>query len=194
MHEWLVLLLTFLVAPVTLVAGAFAVVAKHLHRANQLLPGRRSRNAPLRWLWSPSLPAMMHRRLRLACQLAGAAVPVGTALLPGSRPRSVLRRQRAAPPDAIAELARDVVREAATLDEHVVTASCMARGLPRAQALDDLERKVRAIEDAARRVNQLASRRNNAAKHLGGTSLSLDQRIKAMEEAFGELTSPPQQG
>lgn len=56
--------------------------------------------------------------------------------------------------------------------------------------MDDLELQVRAVEDAARRVRQLAARRNSLALSHGAGGLSLEQRIKAMEEAFGELTPP----
>ncbi|HET9058628.1 MAG TPA: hypothetical protein VFN61_01810 [Acidimicrobiales bacterium] len=185
MHEWLVLLLTFLVAPVALVAGAVAVVANHLQRANRLLPGRKFRDAPLRWLWSPSIPAMMHRRLRLACQLASSIAP------PSPARRRWARTAKTASVDAIAGLAGDVVKEAMSVDQHVFAASCMPRGLGKARALDDLELQVRAVEDAARRVHQLAARRNSLSLGHGTGDLNLQQRIKAMEEAFGELAPPP---
>jgi len=54
-----------------------------------------------------------------------------------------------------------------------------------------LEYQVRAVEDAARRVHQLATRRALLSRPPVPDALSLDQRIAAMEEALGELTPRP---
>lgn len=181
--EWfLVLLFVVLLAPVTLFFGAAFVAASSMRRANRLLPGRPQVSPPLRWLWSPSSPAMLHRRLRNACQLvASLAMP------PPSRKR--WRRPRHEPGDGIAELATEVLQEALVLDGQVVTASRFAHGLPRTQAMTALDYQVRAVEDAARRVHQLAARRAQLARLQEGV-LSLDQRIAAMEAALAELAPP----
>jgi hypothetical protein len=94
------------------------------------------------------------------------------------------------PEDGIARLAREVLEEAVILDRQVVSASYVVRGLPRAQALAALDYQVRAVEDAARRVHQLAARRAQLSRLPGVDTLSLDQRISAMEEALSELTPP----
>jgi hypothetical protein len=84
-----------------------------------------------------------------------------------------------------------VLEEAVILDRQVVSASYVVRGLLRAQALAELDYQVRAVEDAARRVHQLAARRAQLSRLPGVDTLSLDQRISAMEAALSELAPPP---
>jgi hypothetical protein len=93
--------------------------------------------------------------------------------------------------DGIAELAREVLEEAVLLDRQLVAASYVARGFPRAQAMAALDYQVRSVEDAARRVHQLATRRAQLSRLPNPHALSLDQRISLMEEALGELTPRP---
>lgn len=173
-----------LIGPVAILSAAAYMTTASLHRANRLLPGRTAASPPLRWLWSPGSGAMLHRRLRSACQLVG---PLADQVPPPRR----WRRRSMSPADGLAELAREVVREAVVLDRQVVAASYMARGMPRAQALGALDYQVRAVEDAARRVHQLANRRAQLAQVPAPGALSLDQRISVMEEALGELTPRP---
>ena len=179
-------LLAVLLVPVAVLTSAALVAAESLRRANRLLPGRTAATSPpVRWLWSPSTAAGLHRRLRSACQLVGPLVGQG----PGSA--RWRRRRKPAPFDGIAALAREVLEEAVLLDRQVVSASYLARGVPRAQAMASLDYQVRAVEDAARRVHQLAARRAQLSRAPGPDLLSLDQRISAMEEALGELTPRP---
>lgn len=177
----LLALTVFLVAPIVLVAGAAFVVTRSLRRANRVGP-RRAGPVPLAWLWSPGYAAMLHRRLRYACQVAA---EVG-ASLPSSR---LHRRQTGAAGDGIAELAREVVGEAIRLDRQLVAANRMASGMSRTSALAALEQQVRVVEDAAARVNRLARRRAQLSGVSGVSSLSLTERISAMEAALGELSS-----
>jgi hypothetical protein len=63
-------------------------------------------------------------------------------------------------------------------------------GAARGQALSALDYEVRGIEDAARRVHRLATRRaqlSAGALH----ALSLQDRISSMEAALGELSAGP---
>lgn len=184
MGDWLVLLIVVLVAPVALLGGAAAVAATSLRRANRLLPGRGAGGAPLRWLWSPGAAAVLHRRLRYVCQLVS---PLSMSARTGPR----WRRHRQPPEDGISRLAGDVLHEAMALDRELVAANFMARGLPRAHALADLEAQVRELELSARRVRQLSARRAGLARPGGPSELSLDQRIAAMEEALAELAGGP---
>jgi len=182
--EWfLVIALVVLVTPVAVLTGAAFFTTASLRRANRLLPGHGTTSPPLRWLWSPSAGAALHRRLRAACQLVGSlAGPVA--------PRRRARRPSARQVDGIADLARDVLQEAVILDRQVVAASYY-RGADRADAMAALDHQVRAVEDAARRVHQLAHRRAQLAQLPAPGTLSLDQRIAAMEAALGELTARP---
>jgi hypothetical protein len=177
----LVALTVFLVAPVVLVACAAFVVTHSLRRANRVGP-RRAGPIPLAWLWSPGYAAMLHRRLRYACQVA---TEVETSV-PSSR---LHRRQAGAAVDSIAELAHEVVSEAVRLDRQLVPTNRMARGMSRTQALAALEQEVRVVEDAAARVDRLARRRAQLSGVRGAGTLSLTERISAMEAALGELSS-----
>ena len=182
----LLALVAVLVVPVAILTSATYAATSSLRRANRVVPSSRTvASAPLWWLWSPGPLAMLHRRLRSACELASS---VAGSLAPA---RSWPRRQRQAPVDGIAELAREVLQEAVLLDREVVAASRLGRGMTRTQALGALDYQVRGVEDAARRVHQLATRRAQLARQDGPVALSLDQRISAMEEALNELTPPP---
>lgn len=158
-----------------------------LRRANRVGPGRSAASAPIPWLWSPGMAATLHRRLRSACRLARAVEE--------SRPPPPRRRwsQRNLPPqgDAIVDLAREVVREAMQLDRELVTASWLARGVPKVQAMAALAYRVSAVEDAARRVHQLETKRTSISSPPGPAGLSLDERISVVETAFGELSARP---
>jgi hypothetical protein len=171
--------------PVLLLTSVGTWARFSLRRANRVVPGRSAATAPIPWLWSPGMAATLHRRLRSACRLASA--------VEDSRPRPPRRRwsQRKLPAkgDAIADLAREVVQEAVQLDREVVTASWLARGIPKAQALAALAYRVSAVEDAARRVHQLETNRVSISGPSGPAGLSLAERISVMEAAFGELSA-----
>jgi hypothetical protein len=187
--EWLILLAALLAVPVVLLGSAAFVATAALRRANRLVPGRAGGSAPLRWLWSPSFAASLHRRLRFACQVAlSVAAPLGR---PGARfgwRERLARRRAGVAPDAIAQLARGVLDAAVLLDRQVVAASYLARGFPRAQALASIEPQVRTVEDQARRVQQLAHRRAQLASCASFGGLDLEQQIEAMESALSELS------
>ena len=182
----LLLLMLFLVlfVPVAFMValatwGALGVSS--LRRANKVVPTRSAISAPLRWLWSPSPAAVLHRRLRSACALAGS--------VEGSLPRERWPRRRREPVnDGIVSLAQEVLQEAVALDHQLQSTSLLPRGVPRDQALSALDYQVRGLEDAARRVHQLATRRAQLARPAGPATLNLDERISAMEAALGELT------
>jgi hypothetical protein len=182
------------------VLGAAAALTSYslrssLRRANRLVPGRGPATAPMTWLWSPGPAATLHRRLRSACQLAssvpGAGRPRELAARPSRRALRASRRHPAPARDGIAELAQEVLEDALELDGQIVTASWLARGHPRARVLAALEDEVGAIEDAARRVHQLSERRSRLSQSGEVSSLSLQERIAAMEAAFSELTPRP---
>ena len=187
--DWLVPLFVFLLLPFVVLSGATFYATSALRRANRLFPGRTtgSTRPPLRWLWSPGSAAMLHRRLKAACQLAGPVAGLTTARPATPWSAWWRRSSKRVQYDGIAELAREVLNEAAQLDRQVVAASYLARGLPRSRALAGLDDQVRALEDAARRVHELAVRRGSIVQSGGTGLLSLDQRIAAMEAAMIEL-------
>ena len=132
----LLLLMLFLVlfVPVAFMValatwGALGVSS--LRRANKVVPSRSAISAPLRWLWSPSPAAVLHRRLRSACALAGS--------VEGSLPRERWPRRRREPVnDGIVSLAQEVLQEAVALDHQLQSTSLLPRGVPRDQALSRL--------------------------------------------------------
>ena len=186
MDDLVLVLIAVLALPVVILTGSAFLATSSLRRANRVFPSSRAVSSPpLWWLWSPGPGATLHRRLRATCELAGSVAG------PLARARRWPRRRAQPATDRIAELAREVLQTAVLLDREVVTASNLTRGLPRAQALAALDYQVRGVEDAARRVHQLATRRAQLAHQEGFSALSLDQRISAMEEALNELTPRP---
>ncbi len=184
MGDVLLTLTVVLFLPVVLLTSAGTWAHLSLRRANRVAPGRSVVTAPIPWLWSPGTAASLHRRLRSACQLAGS--------VESSRPQPPRRRwpkrNLTAPADAIVDLAQEVVREAMELDHELVRTSWLARGIAKEQALAALSYRVRAVEDAARRVHQLETNRARISNPPGPAGLSLDERISALEAAFGELS------
>ncbi|MGH9106002.1 MAG: hypothetical protein ACRDZX_09225 [Acidimicrobiales bacterium] len=193
--EWLLLLLIFLLLPVVLLTSAAFAATASLRRANRVAPDRGAGAPPLLWLWSPGAAATLHRRLRYACQLVGPVVGTRQRSLRPSTLRPRLWRGRCqtegAGTDEIAELAGEVLREAVSLDHQVVSANLLGRGMARSQALGSLGWEVSAVEDAARRVHRLATRRAQLAWPQSCGPLTLDERIAAMEAALSELTPRP---
>ena len=187
--DWLVPLFVFLFLPVVVLSGATFYATSALRRANQLLPGRTAgpTRPPLRWLWSPGPAAMLHRRLKAACQLAGPVAGLTSTRRAMAWSAWWRRSSKRVRYDGIAELAQEVLNEAAHLDRQVVAASYLPRGLLRARALGGLDDQVRALEHAARRVHELAVRRGSIVQSGSTGLLSLDQRIAAMEAAMIEL-------
>ncbi len=183
--DLLLVFVVLLVVPAMLLMSGGVWAGTSIRRANKVAPGRSVGSAPMRWLWSPGEAASLHRRLRAACQLAGSVTPEE------EKGRRWPGRRRRPPSDAITLLAREVVEEAVQLDRELVSTSWLARGMPKTQALAVLGYRVRTVEDAARRVHELAARRTRIALTGGPTGLSLDERITAMEAAFHELTPRP---
>lgn len=162
-----------------------------MRRATRVAPVRAAVAAPIPWLWSPGIAASLHRRLRCACRLAQT--------VEDARPEPPRRRwsQRNLPPpvDPIVGLAREVVQEAVRLDRELISTSWLSRGASRARAMAAVAYRVNAVEDAARRVHQLETRRSRAAAPPEPAGeLSLEERISAVEAAFGELSARPRVG
>jgi len=191
----LLTLLAVLLVPVAVLTMAAAGLLGWLRRNNRVAPGVPLGTAPFTWLWSPGAAATLHRRLRAACQLAASVAG------PPSH-RRWSRRHRPLPPGSIAQLAREVVDEAMRLDRELVATRIYRQGMgagsagapvfvARAHALAALDYEVRGVEDAARRVHNLATRRGLLGGGPGPGDLSLSDRIASMEAAMGELQPRP---
>jgi hypothetical protein len=77
MGQVLLAIFIFLVAVFALFCAAMGVLVWRLGKMNRVDPSTTS-PAPLFWLVSPSQSALLHRRLRAAAALAGAATPTGS--------------------------------------------------------------------------------------------------------------------
>lgn len=123
-------------------------------------------DAPLHWLWSPTPPARLHRRLRAAVRISERAVKRSKALAPVSA---------------------ELVDQAVVTDADVVVASRLARAQRRGR-LTALTTHVDTIEQLALRVSELAHRRELALPADGRGALeALEERIDLVEQAHDEL-------
>lgn len=139
------LLLTFLVM-VFLVLAAFGLAAlmfsRQLNRSNRVAPDVGS-TAPLTWLWSPTQPARLHRRLRAAVAPVHASVPK-----PAKRSR---RSAEQSPPSSLDALNRTLVEQALELDRHIVIAARFPRPMRRHE-LVGLQAQVHEVERLSTRM------------------------------------------
>jgi len=177
----LAILLTVVIVSV-LAAVLVGVFSWQLARSNRVVPDAPS-TAPILWLWSPTQPARLHRRLR------GAMRPLP--LPPATR------RKRAAPGPAVPhlDLMQTVAAQAVAVDHELVRVSRLSRPTRRrhVQALTpqvvEIERLSLRLAHQHRAVTQPAS--------IGGpyaTSASTPQvladvrtRLDRLDDAHQEL-------
>lgn len=139
MHDLGVILLALMIVFVTwmvLLAAAVATLRWTLRRSNRVDPAQPTA-APLAWLWSPSEPARLHRRLRTAVR--------------ASQPLAPTRRSGRGASLPVDELRRDLARQAAALDDRVVIASRQPRPVRRS-TLYELRAQVASLEQLAARI------------------------------------------
>lgn len=138
MRSFLIWSAAFLVTWIALLTLAFAVLRWRLERANRVSPAMRS-PAPLLWLWWPSHPARLHRRLRTAT----------------AHVRLAPAHKRHGPSLSVDELRRELEYQAVELDHHVVAAARHPR--PHRQALlRQLEGQVSEVERLSVRLSRLS--------------------------------------
>jgi len=135
----LLALLIVFVTWVVLLAAAVATLRWALRRSNRVDPSRATA-APLAWLWSPTEPARLHRRLRTAVR--------------ASQPLTPDRRSERGPSLSVDELRRDLAHQAALIDDRVVLAARQPRHARRSQ-LYELRRQVAALEALSVRIAAL---------------------------------------
>jgi hypothetical protein len=163
-------------------AGAAGLTGRHLRRSNRLSPGVRTAT-PTAWLWSPRRAAVLHRRLRSACAVAHLALQ--------PEPRSGWRLRRRAPVGVLADVARQLIAQADGLDRQLLVASRL-RLVDRVVMLAELEREVRSLQGASRRLHELVLRQQQlATPDAESTQLSLHDRLDAMAAALEELSRQP---
>lgn len=166
MSNTLVVLLTVVVVWLLLLSAGVAASIWALRRSNRVVPGEPTA-APVLWLWSPSRPARLHRRLRTL------AAWVSTA-----------------PPSTHREAWDRLLAEAVSLDREAAIAA-RAPHRVRGDGLRDLARQVHQLERLAARLRKLDGPATTAPAGSGheptGGLVELQQHVESLESAHGEL-------
>jgi hypothetical protein len=155
----------------SVVAGV--VVARRLKRPLLLAPGARGVSVPLRWRWSLSPAAVLHRRLVLATNSVLSTGPIEGTRWGGVRQEAPWQ-----------ELLQDLLDLAVSVDRRLVAAERQPRGLRR-RLYAEIEPQVTKVEQVAERMRSTVS-----AKALGGSDRSAEDvvaRLDAIDAALGEI-------
>ena len=165
----LAIVLIVLVVLAALTAGTALLLARHLHRPLELIPGRRG-PVPLAWRWSLSRPALTQRRLVVALVSVRLAASGG---LPDTEVRQPW-----------ADLVGEAERLAEAVEARLVVAAAQPRSL-RQRLLAELEPQVVQVEEVAARLV-----RSIGTWAAGTPDLSAGQlmeRLNAVEQALAEV-------
>jgi hypothetical protein len=175
MREVMLFLLAFVATWIVLLTVATLIVRWRLQRRNRVSPAMKS-PAPVSWLWSPTQPARMHRRLR------GAVVEIH--LSPA---------RRATPARcSVDELRRELEYQAVELDHHLVVAARHPRRRRR-ELLGTLDHHVAEVEALSVRLSRMSRPAGSVAS---GWDLAeqppevlarLGQQLDLLEQASEEL-------
>jgi hypothetical protein len=172
-----VLAVIALVVALTVLMAAIAgvVVARRLRRPLLLAPGVRGVNVPLRWRWSLSPAAVMHRRLVVATSSVLSVGPVESTRWGGVRQHAPWQ-----------DLVQELLDLAVSVDRRLVAAERQPRALRR-RLYAEIEPQVVKVEQVAERMRTTVS-----AKGLGGGDRSAEDvvaRLDAIDAALGEIES-----
>lgn len=176
MRAFLIWSTAFLVTWIAIITLAFVVLRWRLQRANRVSPAMRS-PAPLLWLWWPSQPARLHRRLRAATadiHLAPAHKRSGTSL-------------------SVDELKRELEYQAVELDHHVVAAARHPRPY-RQRLLRHLEKQVAEVERLSVRLSRMSRPATTPASGWDGVSgppevlARISHQLDLLDRVQAELT------
>lgn len=167
----------FFVTWLAIVTLAFVVLRWRLQKANRVSPAMRS-PAPVTWLWSPTMPARLHRRLQAATR------PIH--LAPSRRSRDV-------PSLSVDDLRRELEYQAVELDHHVVAAAQHPK-VQRRSLLRQLQGQVAEIERLSIRLSRMArdpSRPSSGwdvAAHPPEVLAHISRQLDLLDQAQEELT------
>ncbi|HEY3700839.1 MAG TPA: hypothetical protein VGL32_01150 [Acidimicrobiales bacterium] len=170
-----VLAVIALIVAVTVLVSAVAgvVLARRLKRPLLLAPGARGVSVPLRWRWSLSPAAVLHRRLVLATNSVLSTGPIESTRWGGVRQQAPWQ-----------ELLQDLLDLAVSVDRRLVSAERQPRGLRR-RLYAEIEPQVAKVEQVAERMRATVS-----ARELSGGDRSADDvvaRLDAIDAALGEI-------
>jgi hypothetical protein len=170
-----VLAVIALIVAVTVLLSVVAgvVLARRLKRPLLLAPGAREVSVPLRWRWSLSPAAVLHRRLVLATNSVLSTGPIEGTRWGGVRQQAPWQ-----------ELLQDLLDLAVSVDRRLVAAERQPRGLRR-RLYAEIEPQVTKVEQVAERMRTTVS-----AKSLGGGDRSAEDvvaRLDAIDAALGDI-------
>ena len=186
----ILLILMLMVVVTAVIFGVLAGVgAWSLNRRNRLAPDIET-GAPMHWLWAPTQPARLHRRLQRA------VAPVHE---PAPKER---RRNRAAhappmdvvigPASTIEDVCRAITGQATAVDREVVQVARLPRRARRSK-LRLLQGEVTQIERLTVRVHEQRAAQarpatiGDAPRTRGEALGHLDQHLDAIADAHAEL-------
>jgi hypothetical protein len=156
---------------VSVVAGV--VLARRLKRPLLLAPGARRVSVPLRWRWSLSPAAVLHRRLVLATNSVLSTGPIESTRWGGVRQLAPWQ-----------DLLQDLLDLAVSVDRRLVATERQPRALRR-RLYAEIEPQVAKVEQVAERMRTTVS-----ANALTGGDRSADDvvaRLDAIDAALGEI-------
>jgi hypothetical protein len=175
MRQFVIWSLAFFVTWIAILTLALVMLRWRLHRRNRVSPAMKS-PAPLVWLWAPTHPARLHRRLR------GATADIHL---------SPSRRRRDATNLSVDDLRRELEYQAVELDHHVITAARHPRP-HRRQLLRQLEAQVAEIERLSIRLSRLSrpSGTPSSGWNEGPPEVleRISRQLDMLDEAQAELT------
>jgi hypothetical protein len=189
METVLLALLLMVVMFAIAVGVVVGVGAWSLNRRNRLAPGIET-GAPLLWIWSPTQPARLHRRLQAA------VVPVHTPDPSARRTRATSTTGADAAIGAVTTLddvCRSLTGQAAAVDRDVIQASRLPRRARRAR-LRVLQGEVAEIERLTVRVHhhratqtQPSTLDGTPPRSRADTLAGIGGHLDALAEAHAEL-------
>lgn len=159
------------VALVVLAAVAAALAVRRLRRPVDLYPGART-GAPLRWRWSLSRAALLHKRLVVA--VAGVRLAAASSTPAGGGADDAPWR----------EICDEALTLAAGVDRRLVLADAQPRAL-RLKAVAALDGDVAGVEQACTRL--VGTIQTWAAAAPDRSASALLDRIGAIDAALGEV-------
>ncbi len=179
MREVVLWLLAFLATWIVLLVVVATILRWRLHRRNRVSPAVRS-PAPVTWLWAPTAPARLHRRLQ------GAVAEIHLA------PSHTGQAIGAASVD---DLRRELEYQAVELDHHLVIAARHPRG-QRRSLVRSLGEQVEEVEQLSVRLSRLSARPEGtpssgweATRQPPEVLAAIARQLDLLDEAQAELTA-----
>lgn len=142
--EALLIALVLVMVFIVVVALGVATVAWAVDHSNRVSPDTSS-PAPLVWIWSPSRPARLHRRLQAAVAPIHVPTPRGRAA----------RRASLPPAGSVPALCMELEAQAVEIDRHIRLVSRYPRGY-RMLAMRQLDHDVRQVEQISLRLRRMS--------------------------------------